>query len=105
MFIVLYITATRSAAGLMEWENPSQALEALAACNHYVIRDAGTVNSLPGSCHDQSLYVAGAFLENCYIHSKTVIICSKSLLLHNVRDFENVWNLQAGVCLCFCELL
>ena len=31
----------------MEWENPSQALEVLAACNHYVIRDAGTVNSLP----------------------------------------------------------
>lgn len=47
MFIVFDMTATRSAAGLMEWENPSQALEALAACNHYVIRDAGTVKSLP----------------------------------------------------------
>ena len=35
--------ATRSAAGLIEWNNPSEALEALAACNHYVIRDAGTV--------------------------------------------------------------
>ena len=37
--------ASRSAAGLLEWNSPSQALEALAACNHYVIRDPGTVFS------------------------------------------------------------
>lgn len=38
--VKVFPNATRSAAGLMEWENPSQALEVLAACNHYVIRDA-----------------------------------------------------------------
>jgi len=27
----------------LEWYDPSQALDAIAACNHYVIRDAGMV--------------------------------------------------------------
>lgn len=66
MFIVFDITATRSAAGLMEWENPSQALEALAACNHYVIRDAGTVNSLPDL--------------NLKLLSRPVSLCGRRLL-------------------------
>lgn len=35
------IAATRSASGLLEWSDPSQALDAISACNHYVIRDAG----------------------------------------------------------------
>ena len=29
------------ASGHLEWADPSQALNALAACNHYVIRGAG----------------------------------------------------------------
>ena len=35
------VSASRSASGHLEWADPSQALNALAACNHYVIRDAG----------------------------------------------------------------
>lgn len=37
--VKVFPNASRSAAGLLEWNSPSQALDALAACNHYVIRD------------------------------------------------------------------
>lgn len=77
----------------MEWENLFQVFEVFVVCNYYVICDVGMVNLLLGFCYDQFFYVVGVFLENCYIYSKIVIICSKFLLLYNVRDFENVWNL------------
>ncbi|XP_073249471.1 heterogeneous nuclear ribonucleoprotein L-like isoform X1 [Porites lutea] len=39
--VKVFPNASRSASGHLEWADPSQALNALAACNHYVIRDAG----------------------------------------------------------------
>jgi len=39
--VKVFPNAARSASGLLEWYDPSQALDAIAACNHYVIRDAG----------------------------------------------------------------
>ncbi|XP_029191248.1 heterogeneous nuclear ribonucleoprotein L-like [Acropora muricata] len=37
--VKIFPNATRSASGLLEWNDPFQALDAIAACNHYVIRD------------------------------------------------------------------
>lgn len=37
--VKIFPNAARSASGLLEWSDPSQALDAIAACNHYVIRD------------------------------------------------------------------
>ena len=39
--LALPVSATRNSSGLLEWSSTDQALEALAACNHYVLRNPG----------------------------------------------------------------
>ncbi|KAJ7375525.1 hypothetical protein OS493_040626, partial [Desmophyllum pertusum] len=82
---------SRSAAGLMEWDNPSQALEVLAACNHYVIRDAAaktifTVNSPSHPCQA--------------LNKKHPLVAATTLLalpLTNVHSFTTLSGAGKGV--------